>query len=109
MQLINLLPLLLLCFWIYAEKQRGLVIRLSTGAACMLIVGFAVHAVGGVGYRYESKSHQSSLRLVEKLIAQGNTQRVRQAVEVYNRTASRETTHKASLAMWDVLNHGPRQ
>lgn len=109
MQLIVLLPLFMLCCWIYAEKSLGLAGRLVTGAACMLMVGGAVHAVGGIGPKYESTAHRSSLRLADKLISQGQIQRVQQAIEAYNRTASTGTTHGAAMEMWNVLNHGPRQ
>ena len=40
------------------------------------------------------------------LLAKGETQRVRQAVQAYTLIASNGTTYGASMEMWRVLNHG---
>ena len=41
------------------------------------------------------------------LLAKGETQRVRQAVQAFTLIASNGTTYGASMEMWRVLNHGP--
>jgi hypothetical protein len=106
--LILLLPLLSIGFWIYAERHRGLAIRLVTGIANLLLVGYACSAFANIIHRYESTAHRSSLRLAEKLIETDQTQRVREAIQAYNRTTKTGNTYAAAMEMWQVLNHGPK-
>jgi hypothetical protein len=109
MQFIILLPLVAFGCWIYAEKRCGFAARLVTGIACMVLTGVACQSIANFIPRYESTFHKSSLRLAGELVAKGDTQRVHQAIQAYNRIASTGTTYGASMEMWYVLNHGPRQ
>ena len=109
MQGILLLPLLALCCWVYAERRCGFAARLVSGIACIVLTGFTCHIVTNIIPRYESASHRSSLRLVSELIDKGETQRVQQAIQTYNNIAATGTSYRASMEMWHVLNHGPRQ
>jgi hypothetical protein len=111
MQIILLLPLAIaaLCLWIYAERRLGLTARVAAGIAFLVLTGLICYFLAGIIPRYESTFHRSSLRLAGELTAKGETQRVLQAVQAYNRVASTGTTYCASMEMWYILNHGPRQ
>ena len=109
MQLFILMPLVALCCWIYAEKRAGFAARFVTGIVCIALNAGAWQAITNIGHNYESDFHRSSMRLASKLIYEGNTMRVHQAIQAYDRIASTGTTYAASMEMWYVLNHGPRQ
>ena len=102
-----LLPLLAL--WIYAERRLGVVARIGVGLALMIACTVIAHEFAMFIPRYERTFHRSSLRLADELIARGETQRVHQAVQAYTSIAATGTTYGASMEMWRVLNHGPRQ
>jgi len=101
-----LLPLLAL--WIQAERRWGRPARITLGLA--LLVASAVIAYDFAKFipRYESRFHRSSLRLADELTTKGETQRVQQAIQTYNSIAATGSTYRASMEMWRVLNHGPK-
>ena len=109
MQFIALLPLVAFCCWIYAEKRAGFGARIVMGVACIALMAGAWQAITNIGHNYENDFHRSSIRLANKLISEGDMLRVNQAIQAYDRIASTGTTHAASMEMWYVLNHGPRQ
>jgi len=102
-----LLPLLAL--WIYAERRWGLWTRIGVGLALMIACSVIAHEFAMFLPRYERTFHRSSLRLASELTAKGETQRVQSAVQTYTSIAATGTTYGASMEMWHVLNHGPRQ
>ena len=102
-----LLPLL--AFWIYAERRWGLVARISIGLALIIACAVIAHEFAMFIPRYERTFHRSSLRLANELTTKGETQRVQQAFQIYTSIAATGTTYGASMEMWHVLNHGPRQ
>ena len=107
MAIILLLSFLAFFVWLYAEAKLGTNSRVVSGLLCMALTGFACHVIARILPRYESTSHRSSIRLIGDLLAKGETQRVRQAVQAYTLIASNGTTYGASMEMWRVLNHGP--
>jgi len=102
-----LIPLLAL--WVYAECRRGLAARISIGLALLIVCSVIAYSFAMFIPQYERAFHRSSLRLAGELTAKGETQRVQQAVQTYNSIAATGTTYGASMEMWHVLNHGPRQ
>ena len=104
MQVILLLPLVALCFWVDAERRLGFVARLITGAACIVVTGFACSFYAKFLPRIESHSHRVSFRLAGELIDKGDTQRVAQAIQAYNHAAAGGNTYAGAQEMWRVLN-----
>ena len=107
--LILILFLMSLAFWIYAERRLGVAARVAGGLACIFLIGCTTYFVATVMPSYERTVHRSSLRLTGELLSKGETQRVEQAVIIYNSIAATGTTYRAGMEMWDVLNHGPKK
>jgi hypothetical protein len=95
-----------LAFWIHAERRLGAAARISGGIFSMALIGCAAYFVATIIPSYERTFHRSSMRLTGELISKGETQRVQQAIHVYNGIAATGTTYRAAMEMWDVLNHG---
>ena len=103
-----ILILLALAFWIYAERRLRVGARIGGGMLCIVLVAFGAY-FSAVHLPSERLAHRSSLRLTAELLSKGETQRVEQALGVYNSIAATSTTYRAAMEMWDVLNHGPKK
>ncbi|MCX6864645.1 MAG: hypothetical protein NTV46_00240, partial [Verrucomicrobia bacterium] len=110
MQLIPvIIPILVVAFWIYAELKLRTLVRVVSGITAIIAVSWLITAMSLRWPRIESVTHNSSLKLAEELMTNGDTQRVQQALHAYNKVAASNSTCSASLEMWEVLNHGPRE
>src|SRR5688572_25086516 len=94
--------LLTLAYWIYAERRLGFGARVTSGVTCIVSVGCTCYYLMNIVPRYERTFHKSSIRLAGQLMATGETERVKQAVDAYNASASTGSTYGASMKMWSV-------
>ena len=104
-----ILFLVMLAFWIYAERRLGVAARVTSGIACMVFIACSSYFIASIMPSYERTFHKSSIRLSGELIAKGETQRVQQAIGTYTNISATGTTYRAAMQMWDVLNHGPKE
>jgi len=104
MEILLFSPFVAFFFWLYAERRLGLNARVLSGLACIALTGFACHFLAKYIPRYESRIHQSSIRLAGEMIEKGQTQRVQEAMRAYNNVATNGTTYGAAIQMWRVLN-----
>ena len=105
----SIIFLVMLAFWIYAERRLGVAVRVASGIACMVFIACSFYFIASIMPSYERTFHKSSIRLSGELIAKGETQRVQQAISTYTNIAATGTTYRAAMQMWDVLNHGPKE
>jgi hypothetical protein len=103
------LILLSLFFWIYAENRLGCGYRIVGGVISMVIIAYTANFTALIIPHYESTFYRSSMRLASELISKGEPKRVEQAIQAYNTTATTDSTYRASMEMWSVLNHGPKK
>ncbi len=96
--------LLAFAFWIYAEKKLGVATRICGGFACMVFIGFSFYFLASIIPSYERTFVRSSLRRSGELLSTGETQRVVQAIAIYNGMAG-TNSYRASMQMWEVLSH----
>ena len=95
---------LALALWIYAERRLGIAARICAGIACIVLIACGSYFTASVTPSYERQLHRSTMRMTGDLLSKGETQRVAQAVGIYNSIADTGTTYRASMEMWDVLN-----
>ena len=100
----------ILIFWLYAECKLNRAIRIIGGLGCIILVAVSAHLVTMIIPHYESSFHRRSIKKSSELIANGDTQRVQQAFQLYNAIATNnDSAYRASMEMWQALNQGTNQ
>jgi len=89
------------------QTQRGA--RISFGLAAIACAAILSWRLAGFIPDVERGHTRSSLRLASELLATGETQRVQQAMQAYSSIAATGSTYRATMEMWDVLNHGEKK
>src|SRR5687767_12876457 len=92
-----LLPLLVL--WVYVERRCGFAARIGAALALMIACSVIAHEFAMFIPRYERSFHRRSLNLATQLTANGETQKVHQALQTYDTIAATGTTYRASMEM----------
>src|SRR5690348_3949951 len=91
-------------FWGHAESHYGFRTRVGAGLALLASACIVLYALPRIGQTYERDFHRSAMRLSGELLAKGQTQRVAQAIRVYNTAATTGSTYQAAVMMWKSLN-----
>ena len=97
-----------LLLWVYAEVKLKRAARILSGLAAISCAAVLSWHLAGFIPDIERSQNRSSLRLAGELLATGETQRVQQAIQTYNSIAATGSTYRASMEMWDALNHEPK-
>ena len=107
--LIFLLPIAALILWIHAELRLGRWARITSGVVCLLVAIYLTFSLSRVGPRYERDFHRFALKRAEQCLANGETQRVEEALYRYNTIAATGDTYRAAIDMNGFLSpHKPR-
>lgn len=77
--------------------------------AAILVTAWITSEINSILPRYASTFHRSSIKLATDLLLSGNTNRVLEAFTEYNDIAASDTTYRAAMQMWVILNHGKQE
>jgi hypothetical protein len=90
--------------WTFAELRGGRVARFATGGAAMLAAYFAGQFTASVIPSYERRVTRASMSRFAELLDSGQTDRLRNAIEIYNTHAQQGSTYTAALKTWDAVS-----
>jgi hypothetical protein len=99
-ELLLILLLGLLVFWIYAECRLKLPVRIGAGIACLLFIGTSAYFV----HHVESHFHKEALSYSELALGSGKPALVLQALHTYNTIAATGSTFQAAMEMDQLLH-----
>lgn len=97
--------LLMLIFWIYAEKKNlSFAARMGGGLACMVFIGLTINFMSQIIPHYESVFHKQNMWDIEHSLTNGDTMSALQALHTYNSIASTGSTYSAAIEMREVIH-----
>ena len=74
------------------------------GGAVIVAAYFAGQFSASVIPSYERQATRASMRRLAELLSSGQTERARDAINIYNATAERGSTYTAVQKMWDAIS-----
>lgn len=101
--LILLLVLALFVAWLLAEWRGKRWFRMSLGVLCMLVLSIGIYVtIQSAGM--QSAMHRMGLRQIDRLLQEGDSARVRRAIQHYEKTLEQTGSPKAATdAMLSAL------
>jgi hypothetical protein len=95
-------------FWLFAEFRLSRPWRLGSGIVAVTVTGLACYYAAGFVPELESFRHRRAMKQIAESLSVGDTNRVEQAVGMYNAVVLTGSTYEASGAMLQVLSRGEK-
>jgi len=91
-------------FWLFAEFRLSRPWRVGSGIIAVTVTGFACYYIAGFIPELESFRHRRAMRQMAETLSVGDSNRVQQAIGMYNAVVVTGSTYQASGAMLQVLS-----